>query len=55
MTKTDNNGLFILEDHDIKEFQALYKKYYGIDLDEEVARDLAHHLITFMSFILVEK
>lgn len=44
---------FELEQKDIEEFKVLYKKYYGIELNDMHAKVLAHHLIAFMSFVLV--
>ena len=46
---------FELEQKDIDEFKVLYMKHYGIELDDLHAKMLAHHLIAFMSFILLEQ
>ena len=45
---------FELEQKDIEEFKVLYKKYYDIELSDMHAKMLAHHLIAFMSFIILE-
>lgn len=43
-----------LKEKDLKEFQVLYKKYYGIDVTLEQVEILGTHLIGFMSFIFYE-
>ena len=45
---------FELEQKDIEEFKVLYKKYYSIDISDMHAKILAHHLIAFMSFIIIK-
>jgi hypothetical protein len=46
---------FELKQKDIDEFKVLYKKHYDIELSDMHAKMLAHHLIAFMSFVLLEK
>ena len=45
---------FELKEKDIEEFKVLYKKHYDIELDDIHAKMLAHHLIAFISFVLLK-
>jgi len=44
---------FELKQKDIEEFKKLYLKHFGIELSDTNAQLLAHHLIAFVSFVIL--
>ena len=42
----------ILDEEQVREFQGLYKKHYGIDLSVEEAQEKGVHLLRFMTVVI---